>query len=273
MGFASPWEDDQARTERTGRVSGANPNGPPGVNRGPAGAPAAPQAGANSPWQGYSPGYLGRTGGATPGSGWGYYYASDGRPTGAGALSNLARNFNYNTTDQSDLSRAGVSRATKMIEEGDPRKLTDEYYRRGENIALRAGQAARDQELADVADSYAATGMYGSGLARSAEADVRRRASQARLSALSDLSSQALAFGEQAAIGRLGAGMPWENSDLGRRMENTAIENRGIDRRTDLAASAARAAGSGYERILEIPGFGEVPESMLPYIGQMMGML
>lgn len=273
MAFASPWEDQQDTAARTGRKSGANPYGPPAVNAAPQGAPAAPQAGANSPWQGYDPGYLGKTGGAQPGSGWGYYYANDGRNTGAGALGSLAQNFNYNETGQSDLSKSGMGRAKQLIDEGDPTKLADQFYKRGENVALRAGQAARENQLAESADSYAQRGMLQSGGAQAAQADIRRQAAQARLGALDQLGSQAMQFGEQSAINRLGAGTPWENSDLGRRSQNTEWQNRAIDKRTELAAAAARAGASGQERIIEIPGYGEVPESMMPYIGQMMGML
>lgn len=273
MAMQSPWEDQQQVAARVGRQTGANPNGPPGVNAAPAGAPAQPAAGANSPWQGYEPGYLGKTGGAKPGSGWGYYYADNGRDTGAGALGALASNFNYDQTDQSDLSKSGMSRAKGLIDTGDPAALAANFYKKGENVALRAGQAAREQELADDADTWAMKGMLKGGGAAASAADIRRKSSQARLAALDQLGSQALQFGEQAAIGRLGAGMPWENSDLGRRETNTEWRNRAIDKRTDLAAAAASARGAGQERILEIPGFGEIPESMLPYVGQAMGML
>lgn len=273
MAFASPWQDQQETAARVGRSTGANPYGPPSVNTAPAGKPAAPAAGASSPWQGYEPGYLGKTGGAQPGSGWGYYYADSGRPNGSGALGAMARDFNYNETGQSDLSKSGMSRAKSLIDSGDPEALAKSFYKKGENVALRAGQAARENELSEDADTWAMKGMLKGGGAAASAADIRRKASQARLAALDQLGSQALQFGEQAAVNRLGAGMPWENSDLGRRETNTEWQNRAIDKRTDLAAAAASAAGSGMERILEIPGFGEIPESMLPYVGQAMGML
>ena len=262
----SPWDDDTDRAARTGRVTGANPYGPPGVNQAPQGAPAA------GPWQGYQPGYLGRTGGAQPGTGWGYYYADTGRDTGAGALGGLAANFNYETTPQSQLSMSGMGRAQKLIDTGDPTELGNMMYGQRENIAMRAGQAAREQQLAENADLYAMRGMTGSGGEAGAAADIRRQASQARLAALDQARAESTGWGEQAAIGRLGAGMPWEESDLGRRLQNTEWLNRAIDRRTDLAASAAAARGAGQERIIEIPGYGEVPESMIPYLLEFSGM-
>jgi hypothetical protein len=275
MAFASPWEDQQQTQARIGRVGGANPNGPPGVNAAPQGAPAAPTT--PSPWQGYQPGYLGKTGGPKAGSGWGYYYADTGQgnPNAGAGLAAAAQNFNYNETPQSSLAKAGMGRAEGLISSGDPDALASKFYRKGENVALRAGQASREQQLAENADTYAQRGMLNSGGLAASQADIRRQASQARLSALDQLGSQAMQFGEQAAIGRLGAGMPWENSDLGRRETNTEWQNRGIDKRADMAAQAASASAAGraagQERILEIPGFGEVPESMLPYIGQFMG--
>jgi len=280
MAFQSPWDDAQDTAARTGRRSGANPYGPPGVKTATAGAPANPPnapdpgggGGGGANWQGYTPGYLGQTGGAQPGSGWGYYYANNGRATGAGALNNLAQNFNYDETDQSSLSKAGMGLAERLINEGDPTKLADKFYQRGENTAIRAGQAAREQELSDVADSYAQRGMLASGGAQGAAADVRRKSSQARLAALDKLNEDAMQFGESASQGRLAGGMPWENSDLGRRTDNTGWRNRAIDKRTELAAAAASAAGAGQERIIEIPGYGEVPESMIPYLMEFGGM-
>jgi hypothetical protein len=261
------WDDQQQATARTGRSAGANPYGPPGVNAAPQGAPA------QGAWQGYEPGYLGKTGGPKAGSGWGYYYADNGRDTGAGALGGLAQNFNYNETDQSALSKSGMGRAQSLIDTGDPTQLGNQMYKQRENIALRAGQAARENQLAENADQYAMRGMTGSGGEAGAAADIRRQASQARLSALDQARAESTQFGEQAATGRLSAGMPWEQSDLGRRQQNTEWQNRAIDKRTDLAAAAASARGAGQERIIEVPGLGEVPESMMGYVGQFMGML
>jgi hypothetical protein len=256
----SPWDDQTQVAARTGRSSGANPYGPPAANAAPAGAPK------EGPWQGYDPGYLGKTGGAKPGSGWGYYYADSGRNTGAGALGGLAQSFNYNETGQSDLSKAGMGRAKGLIETGDPDALAAKMYKQRENIAMRAGSAARENELAENADLYAMRGMTGSGGETGAAADIRRKASQARLAALDEARAGSTQWGETAATGRLDAGMPWEGSDLGRRQQNTEWQNRAIDKRTDLAAAAASAAGGGQERIIEIPGYGEVPESMIPYM-------
>src|SRR5262245_4248329 len=263
---AAGWDNQEQAVAREARGAGANPYGPPGVNSSPQGAPA------QGPWQGYEAGYLGKTGGAKPGSGWGYYYADTGRNTGAGALGSLAKNFNYNETDQSSLSKAGMGRAESLINTGDPDALANKMYKQRENIAIRAGQAARENDLAENADTYAMRGMTGSGGEIGAAADIRAKASQARLQALDQARAESTQWGETAATGRLDAGMPWENSDLGRRMSNTEWQNRAIDKRTDLAAAAASAAGSGQERIIEIPGYGEVPESMMPYLMEFGGM-
>lgn len=271
--MAAPgWDDQQQATARMGKSMGANAFGPPAAAQQPAGAPA------QGPWQGYDPGYLGKTGGPKAGTGWGYYYADTGRGGGGagGALSSLAQNFNYNETGQSDLSKSGMGRAQKLIDTGDPTDLANNMYRQRENVAIRAGQAARENELAENADTYAMRGMTGSGGEAGAAADIRRNASQARLQALDKARAESTVFGEQSATGRLQAGMPWESSDLGRREGNTEWQNRAIDRRTDLAAQAASAnaaarAGS-QERIIEVPGYGEIPESMMPYLGMFAGM-
>src|SRR5262245_33519661 len=154
---AAGWDNQQQAVAREARGAGANPYGPPGVNSAPQGAPA------QGPWQSYEPGYLGKTGGAKLGSGWGYYYADIGRNIGAGALGGLAASFNYNETPQSSLSKVGMGRAESLINTGDFDALANKMYKQCENIAMRAGAVARENDLAENADTYAMRGMTGSG--------------------------------------------------------------------------------------------------------------
>jgi hypothetical protein len=279
MAFASPWEDQDEQNARTGRSSGANPYGPPGVHQQPQGAPRNPTfsadsggGGGGSPWQGYTPGYLGETGGAQPGSGWGYYYANSGRPTGAGGISAAANALKFSEAEQTDLSKTAMERARLNIEGADPAALAAKMYQARENTALRAGQAAREQQLAENADMYAMRGMTGSGGEAGSAADIRRAASQARLSALDQAQAESMQFGEQAASGRLESGVPWQSDESGRREFNAAKQWEAEQMRREMQARAASAAAGGYERIIEIPGFGEVPESMIPYLMEFGGM-
>jgi len=238
MAMQTAFDDQQNAIARQAKSAAPSPYAPPqGVASGPSGAPA--------------PGYAGPVVGGT---GFGSYWRSSGRDTGAGAYQGLANSFNYNETGQSDLSKAGMGRAQSLIQSGDPQQLADNMYRQRENIAMRAGQASREQELADNADQYAMRGMTGSGGEAGAAAAIRAKASQARLAALDTARSEATQFGEQSAVNRLQAGMPWEQSDLGRRSQNTEWQNRAIDKRADFAAQAAAARAAGQEKVYRMGG-------------------
>lgn len=259
--FETPAMDFRRRQSQS-----ANPYGPPSPNRAPAGRPQA------GPWQGYEPGYLGRTGGAQPGSGWGYYYASSGRPTAAGGLGRIARGIKPRTAEQTSLSRTAMGYAENLLGR-TPEQLADEAYRRRENIAVRGGRAGLEQELEEARADLASQGMLGSGFGGARLANIRRSSTQSTLDALDRARAESQQFGEQAAQGRLAGGVPWQGDEQGRRQFNAQMAWQADQQRRQMQAAAARAAAGGYERIIEIPGFGEVPESMVPYMMQYGGML
>jgi hypothetical protein len=167
--------------------------------------------------------------------------------------------------NQTDLSRAAMGYAQNLLGR-TPEQLGQDYYQRGENIALRAGQAGLQERLRDMSDQAAMSG-FGGPYAQARRNQALQQAGAERMAALDQLSSQALQFGEQAGLGRLAGGVPWQTDEQGRRMFNAQERAAANRQRAQMMASAARAGASGQERILTFtdPNTGQrmdIPEYM-----------
>jgi hypothetical protein len=196
-------------------------------------------------------------------------WVNSGRPTGGGMP-----NVNFQTTGQSPLAAAQIQSALGLAQSADPDALRQGFYERGENAAIRAGQAALQAQLRDVAGQGAMTGFGpSSGAVQAARRQVLGQAGSQRMQALENLQRSASQYGEQAALGRLAAGTPIEQLDLQRRMENTGIMNQQQLANARAAASRSAAAASGYERsyLMTDPATGQqmyMPESYINFLTQ-----
>jgi hypothetical protein len=196
-------------------------------------------------------------------------WVQSGRPTGGGMP-----NVNFQTTGQSPLAAAQIASAINLAETADPEALRQGYYQRGENAAIRAGQAALQAQLRDIAGQGAMTGFGpASGFVQAARRSAIGQSGAQRMQALENLQQAASTFGEQAALGRLAAGTPIEQLDLQRRMENTGILNQQQLANARAAASRSAAAAAGYERsyLMTDPATGQqmyMPESYINFLTQ-----
>ena len=255
----------------------------PGVNSGEVGRPrnSAKAATPTTATSAYGaaprdPSYTGNIQGpATPGSGWGFYWANSGRPVGnaAGGI-NAASNayLDWKGTEESPLLKKQQEYSMGMLGQ-TPEQLRSDYYKTMENQAIRAGQAQRSQQMREAAGQAAARGMMGSGQYAGAVNAANRDANAARINALENAMAGAYSYGEQASQGRLQATAAPEAA----RRQSDQFNAEGLwgsqmakyQAAADAARANAAAVGAGAERIFEFQDANgnmvNIPESMLPY--------